>query len=72
MAGEKIGSGRRFRGLEHKLAATKGVKNPSGLAAYLGRKKYGKARMAELAKAGARREETAAPAAEKPGRRTKV
>lgn len=72
MAGEKIGSGRRFRSLEHKLAATKGVKNPAGLAAYLGRKKYGKARMAELAKAGARREDSTPAPAPKPSRRTKV
>jgi hypothetical protein len=53
MAG-KIGSGQRFAGLEAKLAA-RGALNPRALAAAIGRKKYGPARMAELSQAGRRR-----------------
>ncbi len=37
----KLGTGKRFAQLESKLAA-KGAKNPAALAAYIGRKKYGK------------------------------
>jgi hypothetical protein len=68
---EKIGSGRRFRGLEAKLAGRPGVKNPGGLAAAIGRKKYGKKRFAQLAQAGKRREEEA-PGPKKPPRRIRV
>jgi len=48
---EPIGSGRRFRDLSAKLAA-KGARSPDGLAAYLGRKKYGEQRFAALAADG--------------------
>lgn len=51
---EKIGSGRRSRQLAGELAA-KGAKNPAGLAAKLGRDKYGAARHQALAQAGKRR-----------------
>ena len=51
---EKIGSGRRFRGLEAKLAA-KGFRDPAAGAAAIGRRKYGNARFQELAKAGKER-----------------
>lgn len=43
----KLGTGKRFVKLESKLA-TKGATNPGALAAYIGRKKYGAAKMAKL------------------------
>jgi hypothetical protein len=52
---EKLGSGRRFRALESKLAARRSVKNPAALAAAIGRKKYGGKRMAQLAARGRER-----------------
>jgi hypothetical protein len=51
----KLGTGRRFRNLERELARRKGVRNPAALAAYIGRKKHGKKRMAQLAVKGRRR-----------------
>lgn len=65
---ENVGSGRRFRRLESKLAA-KGAKNPGALAAFIGRRKYGKARFAQLAAAGRRRGKDQTTAGQK---RTKV
>lgn len=47
----KLGSGQRFQQLKSKLAA-KGAKNPAALAAYIGRKKYGKEKFQELSVAG--------------------
>lgn len=47
----KLGSGARFRSLEEKLSK-KGVKDTGALAAYIGRKKYGKARFQKLAARG--------------------
>lgn len=44
----------RFSTLKRKLAR-KGVRNPGGLAAKIGRKKYGKRRFAKMAAAGRRR-----------------
>ena len=44
----KLGTGKRFDKLEHSLEA-KGAKDPGGLAAYIGRKKYGKARFQSIA-----------------------
>jgi hypothetical protein len=52
---ERLGSGRRFRALAGKLAASPGVKNPQALAAAIGRKKYGAKRMAKLAARGRQR-----------------
>jgi len=46
-----LGSGERFKAVEKNVAA-KGAKDPGALAAYIGRKKYGAARMAKLASAG--------------------
>lgn len=46
-----LGSGKRFSSLEKKLES-KGVEDPSALAAVIGRKKYGDAKMQKLAKAG--------------------
>ena len=48
---ERIGSGRRFRGLEAALTKP-GVRDPAALAAAIGRRKYGKERFQELAKHG--------------------
>jgi hypothetical protein len=44
----KLGSGKRFTNLEHKLA-NKGIKDPAALAASIGRKKYGKTRFQKIA-----------------------
>lgn len=52
MAKPKLGSGGRFKELEGKLAKRKGVENPGALAAYIGRKKYGPAKMASMAAKG--------------------
>lgn len=50
----KLGSGKRFRALKGKLKK-RGARNPGALAAYIGRKKYGKKRMAKMSAAGRRR-----------------
>lgn len=47
----RLGSGGRFRSLKAKLSR-KGVRNPAGLAASIGRKKYGKARFQKMAARG--------------------
>ncbi len=47
----KLGSGKRFKELEHKLVA-KGATNPAALAAYIGRKKYGNKKFNNLALRG--------------------
>ncbi|HJU78127.1 MAG TPA: hypothetical protein VJ599_01000 [Nitrososphaeraceae archaeon] len=47
----KLGSGERFKQLEGKLAA-KGISNPGGLAAKIGREKYGAKKMAKMAEKG--------------------
>lgn len=47
----KLGSGERFRRLE-KALEQKGAKNPGGLAAYIGRRKFGKERFQKLASRG--------------------
>lgn len=49
-----LGMGERFRNLVKSLAA-KGAENPDALAAWIGRKKYGKKRFQQLAAAGRRR-----------------
>jgi hypothetical protein len=51
----KPGGGGRFQKLEGELAHKKGVTNPGALAAYIGRRKYGAARMSKMAAAGERR-----------------
>ena len=51
MAKPKLGSGARFKALSSKLAA-KGARNPDALAAYIGRKKYGKKKFQKLAAKG--------------------
>lgn len=47
----KLGSGKRFAQLTEKLEK-KGASNPKGLAAFIGRKKYGAKKMAQLSKKG--------------------
>ena len=51
MADMKPGGGGRFKKLKAKLAK-KGVKNPGGLAASIGRKKYGPKKYAKMAAKG--------------------
>lgn len=48
----KLGTGARFAKLEHKFENKKGVTSPGGLAAYIGRKKYGAAKFAKLSAGG--------------------
>lgn len=50
----KLGTGKRFKALKRKLAR-KGARNPGGLAAFIGRKKFGKKRFAALGAAGRRK-----------------
>jgi hypothetical protein len=52
MAKPRLGSGARFKALEGKLANRPGVTNPKGLAAFIGRKKYGKPKFQGLASKG--------------------
>ena len=47
----KLGSGERFKRLKETLAK-KGAKDPGALAAEIGRKKFGNAKMAALSKHG--------------------
>lgn len=54
MSKPKLGSGARFAALKAKLAGG-GARSPGGLAAYIGRKKYGKKRFQKLAAAGRKR-----------------
>lgn len=55
MKSMKPGGGGRFEKLEGELAHKKGVGSPGALAAYIGRRKYGAARMSHMAAAGERR-----------------
>jgi len=50
----KLGSGARFKALKKKLAS-QGAENPAGLAAYIGRQKYGAKKMSSMAAAGRRK-----------------
>jgi len=50
----RLGSGARFKALKNKLAA-KGAADPAGLAASIGRKKFGKAAFQKMAAAGHRK-----------------
>ena len=47
----KLGTGARFSALT-KALEMKGAKNPKALSAWIGMKKYGKAKMGKMAKAG--------------------
>lgn len=48
----KLGSGKRFARLKAALAHKPGIKDPSALAASIGRKKFGNEKMANLASKG--------------------
>ena len=48
----KPGGGGRFAKLKAQLASKPGITNPGGLAAAIGRKKYGAAKMASFAAKG--------------------
>ena len=50
----KLGSGARFKSLTTQLKK-RGAKNPKALAAFKGRKKYGKKKMAAMAQKGRKR-----------------
>lgn len=50
----KLGQGGRFAALKQSLAKEPGVSSPGGLAAYVGRKKYGAKKFNALAKGGKR------------------
>ena len=52
MAKAKLGTGARFKALVKKIAARGKVRNPAAVAAAIGRKKYGKKRMAQMAAKG--------------------
>lgn len=52
MARMAPGGGGRFAMMKEKLSKKKGIKNPGALAAYIGRKKYGKKKFQAMAAAG--------------------
>lgn len=45
----RLGSGGRFKALEHKIGHKSGVRNPGAVAAAIGRSKYGKAHFQAMA-----------------------
>ena len=51
----KPGGGGRFSALEHALSSRPGVRDPGALAASIGKKKYGAAKMAKWSSAGRKR-----------------
>ena len=51
----KLGSGARFRAVTKSIAARGNVSNPAAVAAAIGRKKYGNAKMQSMATAGRKR-----------------
>lgn len=52
MGKPKLGSGARFKALTKSIAAEGNVSNPAAVAASIGRKKYGAAKMAKMSAAG--------------------
>jgi hypothetical protein len=56
-----LGTGERFRQLEADLSERAGVRDPTALAAWIGRRKYGAKTMAALAAAGRRRKRNPDP-----------
>jgi hypothetical protein len=48
----KLGDGGRFSALTHELSGKPGIYNPAGLAAEIGRKRYGNKKMASMSDAG--------------------
>lgn len=57
----RLGSGGRFANLKAALAGKPGVADPGGLAAAIGRKKFGEAKMAKWSGAGRKRAARRAP-----------
>lgn len=53
----KLGSGARFKALKKEIAAKGGARDPGAVAATIGRKKYGKKKMAKMAAAGRKRKD---------------
>ena len=51
----KLGTGQRFKQLANKIAKSGKVDNPAAVAASIGRKKYGAAKMAKMSAAGRKR-----------------
>lgn len=51
----RLGSGARFKSLEHELARRGNVRNPGAVAAAIGRAKYGETKMESMASKGRRR-----------------
>jgi len=51
----KLGTGARFRALKKKLGRRKGIRTPGALAAWIGRRKYGKRRFQKMAARGRRK-----------------
>jgi len=51
MSKPRLGSGARFSALTQELAS-RGARNPKALAAYIGRKKYGKQKFGKLSAGG--------------------
>lgn len=49
VAEPKLGTGARFAALQQSLTKKKGVSNPGALAAWIGRRKYGAHKMAQMA-----------------------
>ncbi|MDI6786894.1 MAG: hypothetical protein QME51_00790 [Planctomycetota bacterium] len=50
--GMELGGGERFQHLKTRLSKRQGVKSPGALAAFIGRKRYGKERFQKMAVAG--------------------
>lgn len=50
-----LGSGERFKALKSQLSSRRGVTDPGGLAAFIGRRKYGAAKMSSMAAHGRKR-----------------
>ena len=61
-----LGSGGRFAAMVKSLAAHGKVRNPAGVAAAAGRKKYGKSRFQKMAAKGRKREHPMVAALRKP------
>lgn len=53
----KLGTGARFKKLEHSIAAKGNVSDPGAVAASIGRKKYGEKKMAKMSAAGRKHHE---------------
>jgi len=51
----KPGGGGRFAALEHALSQKPGVRDPGAVAASIGKKKFGEAKMAKFSSAGRKR-----------------